>query len=194
MNYKDRSSFLTKSAERGFTLLMAIIAGSILLSLALGIFAVAYRDTLFAALFRHSQIAFAAADRGVECALYWDAGFPQNGWTYTAFATSSYYHTPAAYPPRLCNIGGMDVDITASEWSEVRATPPTLAATTTFTLYFSNGSCAKVRVVKTPSDPVVRTRILSDGYNTYDRSSTIANCDLGSTRRTQRTLEVHLGN
>lgn len=181
------------SASRGYTLLMAVLAASVLLSLALGIYAVAYRDVLLATFFRHSQIAFAAADRGVECALYWDAGFPQNGWTYTAFATSANYHPPSPPPPRLCHVGGADVDIAGAEWNEVRATLPTLAATTTFTLYFSNGSCAKVRVVKTPADTAVKTRVSADGYNVYSGTG-LGACDTGSTRRTQRTLEVHLGN
>lgn len=175
------------SAKGGYTLLMAVLTASILLSFALGIYAVALRDMLLATFFRHSQIAFAAADRGVECALFWDAGFPQNGWTYTAFATSTNYHLPAFPPERRCHVGNADVDIATSEWNETRTL---ISGTTLFTLYFSNGSCAMVRVEKTPTDPLVKTRISADGYNI----STPGNCGASATRRTQRTLEVYLGN
>jgi hypothetical protein len=59
-------------AERGFTLLIASLIGSILLTLAIFMITIAQKEVLLSTLGRDSQYAFYAADAGAECALYWD--------------------------------------------------------------------------------------------------------------------------
>ena len=58
-------------AKRGFTLLIAVLATSIILSISLGIFDIITKEMKLASLGRESQIAFYAADAGEECAFYW---------------------------------------------------------------------------------------------------------------------------
>ena len=57
---------------RGFTLLYTLLIISITLSISLGIFNIVIRELSFAESGKDSQIAFYAADAGVECALYAD--------------------------------------------------------------------------------------------------------------------------
>lgn len=58
--------------EGGFTLLLAILVISIILSIGLAIVNVTVREYLISGMGRESEIAFYAADGGMECATYWD--------------------------------------------------------------------------------------------------------------------------
>ena len=73
--------------SRGFTLLLAALVSSIVLSLGSSIFLIAQKQVILSSLSRDSQFAFYAADTGAECALYWDLRF-------NAFSTT----TPATAP------------------------------------------------------------------------------------------------
>jgi hypothetical protein len=59
-------------SQPAFTLLIASLIGSILLSLAIFMVTIAQKEVLLSSLSRDSQYAFYAADAGSECALYWD--------------------------------------------------------------------------------------------------------------------------
>jgi hypothetical protein len=56
----------------GFVLLFSLLISSILLATGLGISRLMIRQIAFASLSRESQVAFFAADSGLECALHWD--------------------------------------------------------------------------------------------------------------------------
>src|SRR5665213_4595290 len=61
--------------QAGFTLLIAALVASIVLSLASAIFDIAQKQVALASLSQQSQYAFYAADTAAECALYWDVRF-----------------------------------------------------------------------------------------------------------------------
>lgn len=58
--------------QKGFTLLFAALAGSLLFSAGIAIANLAVRELALSSAGRESQFAFYAADTGAECALYWD--------------------------------------------------------------------------------------------------------------------------
>lgn len=60
------------TSQRGFTLLVAVIFTSVVLSVALALSDIAYRQILLASTARQSQYAFYSADSALECVLYWD--------------------------------------------------------------------------------------------------------------------------
>ena len=146
----------------------------------MGIYSLSIKEVILASFLKESSRAFGAADRGIECALYWDRTATQNGMPYTIFATSTTYTTiPAAkLDTAVCDATRLD-DPTASPtgtgWNVV-ATPA--IGTTQFTLTYPDGTCAELSVVK---EGVTKTTIVSNGYNT---------CDASNARRTQRTIQV----
>lgn len=60
------------SSKKGATLLIAVIMASVMLSVGLGVYQRTYKELYFASFWKQVQLAFAAADSGFECALYWD--------------------------------------------------------------------------------------------------------------------------
>lgn len=58
--------------SRGVTLFIAIVIMGILLFISFAVVNIAIKSTIFASSGRDSQLAFYAADAGLECALYWD--------------------------------------------------------------------------------------------------------------------------
>lgn len=58
--------------QSGFVILFAILISTIILIMSAGIFNVAQKESILSSYSKQSQIAFYAADAGVECALYWD--------------------------------------------------------------------------------------------------------------------------
>ncbi len=60
--------------EKGFVMLFTVLIVSIILSLAIGIANIGYKQSLLSSIGKDSQIAFYAADAGMECALLYMAG------------------------------------------------------------------------------------------------------------------------
>lgn len=60
------------SSSAGFTILLAALVSSLVLSLGISIFTIARKSITLSTLGRDSQYAFYAADTAAECALYWD--------------------------------------------------------------------------------------------------------------------------
>lgn len=58
--------------QRGFTILLAALVASLVLSLGLSIVVIVRKSITLSSIGRDSQFAFYAADSGAECALYWD--------------------------------------------------------------------------------------------------------------------------
>lgn len=61
-----------KIKNYGFVLLFSLLISSILLATGLGISRLMVKQITLAGLSRESQVAFFAADSGLECALHWD--------------------------------------------------------------------------------------------------------------------------
>lgn len=128
--------------DKGFTILLAALVASLVLTLGISIFSVAQKQVVLSSLGRSSQYAFYAADTGAECALYWDVRF-------------SYFSstTPTGNPPS-CD-GPTPLVITG--------TPGPLPYTMSFE-FEPNGYCSQVSVIKSATDP--KTVIHADGFST----------------------------
>lgn len=133
-----------RSSQKGFTLLLAAVVASIVLSLGSSIFLIAQKQVTLSALGRDSQFAFYAADAGAECALYWDL-------RYGIFSTTTSSATPA------CD--GHPLALTGTQ-----GTPPySIEFQLDFYTDASLGYCVDVKVTKNASNPY--TVIHSDGYS-----------------------------
>src|SRR5262245_45801099 len=60
------------SKQAGFTLLLALLIGSVVMAVFFSVLAITLKEYVFSDIGRESEIAFYAADAGMECALYWD--------------------------------------------------------------------------------------------------------------------------
>jgi len=136
-----------KIISRGFTLLLAAIISSIVLSVGLAIYSIAQKEVTLSSLGKYSQFAFYNADSGSECALYWDV-------RHAFFSTST--------PPSQI----------ACDYNSGNASAITFATQGTSYIfsfqYAPNGNCANVSITKTPDTVhpnVLRTTIHADGYN-----------------------------
>ena len=58
--------------KNGFALLLSLIVTSILLVVGLGVSGVAFREIQLSSFGNQSEIAFYAAETGLECGMYWD--------------------------------------------------------------------------------------------------------------------------
>jgi hypothetical protein len=73
------SRFKKIAPQKGFALLYTVLVVTLILTIAISISNVSYRQGLLSSLARDSQTAFYQADSGMECALYFDLmqnGFP----------------------------------------------------------------------------------------------------------------------
>ena len=155
-----RARVLSPSSKRGFTLLIAALVASIVLTLASAIFDIAQKQVTLASLSQQSQYAFYAADTAAECALYWDVRF-------------SYFApvTPTLTPPPICDGQVLSVAPTFTSLS-----PATYPYTMSFQ-FAPNADCAQVSVEKclgsisatgvcTPkAGAAISTQIRADGFN-----------------------------
>ncbi len=113
--------FKDTNDKMGFTLLLAVLITSIILSMSVGISVFIIKELLISSTGRESQKAFFAADSGVECALYWD--LKQN-----AFAASS---------TRVISCAGASPTVGGP------------SGISEFDLTFINNACTHVKVDKT---------------------------------------------
>lgn len=151
----------TSRTPQGFTLLLAVLIGSVLLALGFAIFNIVSKDIILSSAGRESQFAFYAADSGIECALYWD-------YQSDAFSTES--------PLTQIACGEENATLTR--------TFDALSGEYRTTFTFSLGSaltdpCTNVEVTKT--DLPTQTVIVASGYNT---------CVLTNPRRIERAIRV----
>lgn len=123
------------SASSGFTVLFAVLLGSLLFSLGIAISQLSVKEIVLSSAGKQSEAAFFAADTGIECALYWD--LRPNG---SVFPKSNKAGEPPLTPV-TCNGGSNPVSFLVD--------PTSTAATTTFSLAFVPAGCAYVRVGKT---------------------------------------------
>ena len=138
-----------KNSKSGFTLFLVIVITGTLLLIATGVTTLAVRQSKISSAGRNSQVAFYAADSGLECALYWDV---KNPLEMSAF-------DPAGGMEIHCN---QDASNPGNHWVVGGA------SVSTFTMTFlPEPSCAVVTVTKSGSN----TTIESLGYNTCSAGS-----------------------
>ena len=147
--------------NKGFALLFSLIIMTAVTSVSFAVYNIIFKQLRIASISNDAQIAFYAADAGLECVFNWDLRRNFN-FQLPLFATSSI----SLPPPDPMNCLGVDIrNVGVTGW-DVSADP--LSATTEFELSsFSNNYCAKVQVHKEDYDSngTFETNIISRGYN-----------------------------
>lgn len=175
--------------KNGFALLLSLIVTSILLVVGLGVSGVAFREIQLSSFGNQSEIAFYAAETGLECGMYWDKVMidasilndGDSGNDESQAALSSFINDGSGGPIRSMSCLGAGV--------APSSLISLLGDTAEFDLGSGNAPCAKVEVkkVETLSHPGslawAKTFITSTGYNT---------CDDSDPRRVGRVLELEL--
>lgn len=176
---------------RGFILFYAVIVSGVLLTIALAVLNLYYRELLITGFSRESPEAFHAADTGAECVLFHDNIRGLSGMPPTPFSATS--------PVTQIRCDGADWTLTRQSVSggcSVSGVPPTEDTVVTFQIDSAvKGSCADVTVRKictvndagTPGDPSddfnnITTLFTSKGYN--------AQCGVDHPRKVERLVEV----
>lgn len=148
MNFYTFLLFQKSVRQRGFTLLLAALVSSLVLSLGLLIVSIVRKSIFLSSLGRDSQFAFYVADGAAECALYWDI-------RHNRFSTST--------PPATVRCNAIDAPVSTGSLSPV-----------TFSYQYEVESrCVKVSVVKNTAHP--KTVIHADGYNVACAAVSVSN-------------------
>jgi len=138
-----KKTFKKIKKNRAFVILFAVTISSILLSIALGVANISFREIKFTTSAKDSGNAFFAADAGIECAMVNEK------------STGSVFVSPSSPFTITCNDNSIIVtEDQASYWSF-----------TISGLGDGGGGCAKVTVDKTDASPDPITTVISKGYN-----------------------------
>ncbi len=161
---------------RGFTLLIAVILTSVLVSIGLALLDVSYKDVVLSSTAKQSNYAFYQADSTIECALYWDS-------TVNAFD----YSSPLSASSMKCGTLPL-ISYTSSQ------SPAPFGSgnirTTTFDIPCkpdgTGGTSGSITIVKTDPTGVCdsaghKSCLYATGYNI---------CDATSDKRLERGLKV----
>lgn len=160
--------------EGGFILLLTVLITSVILAISFSIYSISLKEMVLASFLDNAARAFVAADRGIECALYWDRATPQNGMQYTIFATSSDWTSGSlAMGNAICD-GNV---LTASGWSSPVGVRTLTHGISSFSITFGDSTCVDMVVSKDDDS----TTVTANGYNS---------CLASNVRKTQRTIEV----
>lgn len=155
-----------RTDNRGFTLLIAALVASVVLSIGIAIFNIVQKEVLLSALGRDSQFAFYTADSAADCALYWEV-------RHERFASSS--------PPTDVSCDGQTASVSASTQTD----PFGAWQSTTFSYEYAPGElCARVEVIKTRVGATVGTTIHADGFSVACAAVDTSN------RALQRSVEL----
>lgn len=154
---------MSNNEPRGFTLLIAVVLTSVLLSVGLALLDIALKQITLSSTARQSQYAFYAADSAMECALYWDQ--QQNAFGYGA-PLASIRCAAVDMPVTSSVSGGMQT----SEFS----IPCPGGVSATVTVYKSAGSA-------TCSAGTAKSCLYANGYNV---------CSATDPKRIERGLKV----
>jgi Tfp pilus assembly protein PilE len=158
------------SHPRGFTLLVALIFVSVILSVGLALTDIAYKQVILASTAQQSQYAFYNADSALECALEQDQQYD----------TFDYTNEPVAnnQGPFMCE--GQAITFNASA---PVVNSPTTTRTTTFNVACqSGGTLAQVSVLKSLIGSAYKTTIYAGGFN---------DCNPSDPQRVERGLQSH---
>ncbi len=171
------------NSKSGFTLLFAVLVGTLLFALGIAISNIALKEIILSTAGKASEGAFYAADTGSECALYYDLVVSKS--------VPTFPNSSSAPKGSSIRCGGQDIALTGTNFEYPSAGLPQTAATTTFDLSLSNSTlypaCVEVKVGKTaPQGQVAgHTVIESRGRNDSDCTNTSDNPG-----RVERALRV----
>ncbi len=155
--------------NKGAVLLIAVLMASVMLSVGLGVYQRTYKQLVFASFWKQMQVAFAAADGGLECALYWDLhpatpscfGLTSSSWTSYAWDPATFLSGIATFS---ANTSAGCVKVTIAKPSP-DISPYTLPAGTPYsTKIDSRGYNVSCAVVNAGTNPRVVERGLSINY------------------------------
>ena len=163
---KSNSNFILSRKANGFTLLLSLLVVSAILSVSLGIFNIMTKELKLSGIGRESQIAFYAADVGIECFFYWEIKHPN--------LNDSAFKDDSSDTIKCADSG----DIALSDADE------TGNSSYSFTLPFGppTNYCVSVDVKKDYSVKTITTTVESRGYNTA--------CDSGSPFKVERAIRL----
>jgi hypothetical protein len=145
-----------KNTEGGFVMLYAILFTSVVLSIGFGLLELLVGQVSLSGTERESLSSFAAADSGLECAVYWDT------------VTDSFRSGTVV----TCNSNSISCNgnpITVSSPSSVSLGSGLTKTTCTFSANLPHGNCANISIDKTTVNAtglLTATVIQSRGYNT----------------------------
>ena len=136
------------SVSSGFVILFAVLVSTIVLAMALGIFSIAYKETILTATAKDSDYSFFAADTGAECALYADVkddAFGATGGTPTCDGApvSNLSGSGSFFTFDISLVKGC-VKVSVNKASDPSNTPPLSQHYTSITSLGYNLSCAAV--------------------------------------------------
>lgn len=152
-----------RAPTRGFTLIIAVLVSSVVVSVGLTLLDITYKQITLASSATQSQYAFYNADTTLECALYWDQKFGAFDFT-----------TPLQAESITCN------NIPVTDYTSYVPTAGTRR--TEFAIPCeAYGTLGYVTIDKTTTNETV---ILANGYNS---------CDEDDLRRIERGLKAQYG-
>jgi len=171
--------------KKGIALLMAMIVTGTLLLIVYSLSSISYKQLILSYTGKESQLAFYAADTGIECALFWDTKNPSSFSGQSAFSTSTAA-TSISCSGNVISAKPKNVPTVPQATNTVLGGGGIRNATSTFHILIDkalglDGPCAIVRVGKRYTGNQLFTTIISRGYNT---------CDINSDRRLERALRA----
>jgi hypothetical protein len=168
--------------EEGFTLVLSLFLSTIVLTITLSMMQILYKQLTLSTADRESQIAFFAADSGMECAYYWDFRADISGsTTQSIFQSVKPLSTPLSVIAPTC--GGKNIFTSIGPTGEpaFSTTSSTVAEdVTTFFMTNINGTQACNYVIVKKNKTTATTTIESHGQN---------RCVLGDPRRVERAIQ-----
>jgi hypothetical protein len=163
---------------RGITLLIAVILSSVVLTIALSLLNITYKQLVLVSAAKNSQYAFYTADSAMECALYWDQRKLAFEYAGSAYVTGGAEQMDCADP------GGTSRAITSAAPSSLTTFQDTSSGTRTTKFFIpcpdggTSGTAGFVTVIKANTGT---TFIYTTGYSS---------CIITDDRRIERGLRV----
>ena len=168
------------SKKEGFTLIISIFLASIVLTITLSMMQILYKQLVLSTADRESQVAFFAADTGMECAYYWDFRGDISGSSTASIFSGVNNAGVSALAPKCA---GKNIYTATGPGGEVAFdTSATNSIDDITTFYMTNiastTACNYVTIKKNKT--TATTSIESHGQN---------RCVLGDLRRVERAIQ-----
>jgi hypothetical protein len=161
------TTYSLQAKKSGFTLLLAVLAGAILLTISIAVFNIAIKGSLLSQDAEESQSAFYSADAGADCAIYWDAEVDA-------------FNPTSPVPTNVFCFGEPPWSVGATGYTSVCSG---INCEIYNKLYDTSSYCVDITVTKyeSPTPDNVTTNIRTRGFNT---------CDITNPRRVERSIEA----
>lgn len=177
----------TKKTNTGFVLVLSLFLSTIVLTITLDMMNILYKQLILSSTGRESQIAFYAADIGLECAFYWDFYAPGSNdsifWASSSARASTTFVAPCASQDIIDGVG-------LNGFSVAPYGPITMSCSTSGTdetcvfniVNIDNKGCSKVTVTK-------KAIPTAQGYTTFLESRGRNRCSTTDPRAVERAIE-----